>query len=149
MSAFPHDKFPKPSRSLRRDRHGRGLRGPIMPPTVPAWRTRAERFDDIVSLEVATYRRHLGDIVDRLDYAVLDVPESDPTPWEDGIPQARFFPLDRSTGLEGRIVLYRRPMEQMAPTAGTLAVLIHMVITQQLASFLGRSPEEIDYHNHG
>ena len=121
------------------------MRGPVMPPSIPAWRTRAERFDDIVSMEVATYRRHLGSVVDRLDYAVLDVPESDPTPWEDGIPQARFFPMERGTGVEGRIVFYRRPMEQMAPTPGALSVLVHMVVTQQLASFLGTFPEDIDF----
>ena len=32
----------------RRDRRGRGLRGALMPSSVPASRTRAERFDDLV-----------------------------------------------------------------------------------------------------
>ncbi|MEZ7898130.1 MAG: metallopeptidase family protein [Flaviflexus sp.] len=148
MSTHPYERFPRPSRVRRRDRHGRGLRGPIMPPTTPAWRTRAERFDDIVSMEVSMYRRHLGPEVDRLDYGVLDVPESDPTPWEDGVPQARFFPMDKATGVEGRIVFYRRPMEHLAPTKGALSLLVHAVVTQQLANFLGRMPEDIDYHNH-
>ena len=109
-----------------------------MPPSTPAWRTRAERFDDIVSMEIATYRRHLGPDVDRLDYGVLDVPESDPTPWEDGIPQARFFPMDKSSGVEGRIVFYRRPMEQLAPTPGALSLLVHAVVTQQTPRILPR-----------
>jgi hypothetical protein len=45
------------SRRRRRDRHGRGLRGPLIPYTVvlggrelriPASQTRGERFDDLV-----------------------------------------------------------------------------------------------------
>ena len=36
-------------RKRRRDRHGRGLRGPLLPPTLPGWRTRAERFDELMS----------------------------------------------------------------------------------------------------
>lgn len=132
---------------MRRDRHGRGLRGPILHPAIPAWRTRAERFDDMISMEVATYRRVLGDVVDRFDYAVLDVPEADPAPWEDGVPQARYFPMPDSR-VEGRIVIYRRPILHAAPSPAHVSLLVHAVVTQQLANALGRSPEEIDYHNH-
>ena len=39
---------PAPASAHRRDRHGRGLRGPLVPPHLPAWRTRAERFDELV-----------------------------------------------------------------------------------------------------
>lgn len=131
---------------MRRDRHGRGLRGPVLHPVLPAWRTRAEKFDDIISLEVATYRRALGDVVDRFDFGVLEVPEADPAPWEDGIPQARYFPMTNAK-VEGRIILYRRPILQAAPTKGHVALLIHAIVTQQLANALGKSPEEIDYHN--
>ncbi|MDT5014549.1 MAG: hypothetical protein QOD39_709, partial [Mycobacterium sp.] len=28
-----------------RSRRGRDMRGPLLPPTVPGWRSRAERFD--------------------------------------------------------------------------------------------------------
>lgn len=132
---------------LKRDRHGRA-RGTILHPGIPAWRTRAERFDDIVSMEVATYRRVLGEVVDRWDYAVLDVPESDPTPWEHGIPQARYFPLTGAP-VEGRVVLYRRPICYRAPSWAHITLLVHAIITQQLANLLGRPEEEIDYHNVG
>lgn len=132
---------------MRRDRHGRGCRGPMLPAHLPAWRSRSEKFDDIVSMEVATYRRVLGPVVDRWDYAVLDVPQSDPTPWEDGIPQARFFPL-KDAPVEGRVVLYRRPICQSAPTQAHVTLLVHAIVTQQLANLLGKSEEEIDYHNH-
>ena len=35
-------------RPRRRDRRGRGLRGPLLPPELPAARSRSERFDDLV-----------------------------------------------------------------------------------------------------
>ena len=43
----------RPGRVRRRDRHGRGLRGSLVPPDVPLHRTRSERFDDLVLLAVS------------------------------------------------------------------------------------------------
>ena len=40
----PPRRHPKP----RRDRHGRGLRGRLVPAEVPLARSRAEQFDDLV-----------------------------------------------------------------------------------------------------
>ena len=40
-------------RARRRDRHGRGLRGRLVPPGVPLYRSRAEQFDDLVLEAVA------------------------------------------------------------------------------------------------
>jgi len=37
----------------RRDRHGRGLRGLLVPMEVPLYRSRSERFDDLVLLAVS------------------------------------------------------------------------------------------------
>src|ERR1700737_1990371 len=41
------------SRPRRRDRHGRGLRGRLVPPGVPLYRSRAQQFDDMVLDAVA------------------------------------------------------------------------------------------------
>src|SRR5579862_5826681 len=40
-------------RPRRRDRHGRGLRGPLVPPGIPLYRTRSQQFDDLVLEAVA------------------------------------------------------------------------------------------------
>ncbi|HSZ30056.1 MAG TPA: exonuclease, partial [Pseudonocardiaceae bacterium] len=66
----------------RRDRRGRGVRGLLVPPTLPAARSRSERFDAIVldALEPIDARWHAE--LDRLDVAVDAVPEitdCDPT----------------------------------------------------------------------
>ena len=55
---------PAPTPARRRDRHGRGLRGPLLPPILPAWRTRAERFDELVTS--AADEGELADLVRRV-----------------------------------------------------------------------------------
>jgi predicted Zn-dependent protease with MMP-like domain len=142
----------------RRDRRGRGVRGLLFPATLPAARSRSERFDAIVldALEPIDERWHTE--LERLDVAVDEVPEitdCDPATvaWgsdvvEDGkVPLARLIPagVDRA-GLptRARIVLYRRPLETRAQGGGDLSDLIHEVLVEQVASYLGVDPDLID-----
>ncbi len=146
--------------SLRRhrDRRGRGVRGPLFPATLPAARSRSERFDAIVldALEPIDERWHAE--LDRLDVAVDEVPEvidCDPATvtWgsdvvEDGkIPLARLVPagVDHA-GLptRARIVLYRRPLENRAQDGVDLSELVREVLVEQVASYLGLDPDVID-----
>src|SRR4051794_41256630 len=46
-----------PSGPRRRDRHGRGMRGPIAPPQVPLAASRAEAFADLVQDSVERLER--------------------------------------------------------------------------------------------
>ncbi|MGH3775545.1 MAG: metallopeptidase family protein [Pseudonocardiaceae bacterium] len=146
----------------RRDRRGRGVRGPLFPATLPAARSRSERFDAIVldALEPIEQRWHTE--LERLDVAVDEVPEitdCDPTTvtWgsdvvEDGkVPLARLVSagVDRA-GLptRARIVLYRRPLETRAQDGGDLSDLVHEVLVEQVASYLGIDPDIIDGPTH-
>jgi len=127
----------------RRDRRGRGVRGPLLPATVPAHRTRAERFDDLVLDAVEDLERRWSRLLEGTEFAVEDVPPSSPAPWEHGgVPLGRYFPAD--AGLPARIVVYRRPVEQRAIDAGDLADLVHDVVVEQVAHLLGRAPEDVD-----
>jgi predicted Zn-dependent protease with MMP-like domain len=147
----------------RRDRRGRGVRGLLFPPTLPAARSRAERFDAIVldALEPIDERWHTE--LENLDIAVDEVPEvtdCDPTTvtWgsdvvEDGkIPLARLIPagVDRA-GLptRARIVLYRRPLETRAQDGSDLSDLVHEVLVEQVANYLSIDPDVIDGPAHG
>ena len=103
------------------------------------------KFDDVVAADLAQYRQILGDDMAHIDYGVLDVPESDPAPWERGIPLARYLPFERGAQITGRIVFYRMPILQAAKRTLDPRVFIHDVVTEQLASALGRPAEEIDY----
>jgi predicted Zn-dependent protease with MMP-like domain len=144
-------------RRRNRDRRGRGVRGLLYPATLPAARSRAERFDAIVleALEPIDERWHAE--LGKLDVAVDEVPEvtdCDPATvtWgsdvvEDGnVPLARLVPagVDRA-GLptRARIVLYRRPLETRAQH-GELSDLIHEVLIEQVANYLGLDPDVID-----
>lgn len=131
----------------RRDRHGRGIRGLVVHRSVPAWRSRAQKFDDIIAWDLGTFRHHLGERMDRFDVAVIDVPHSDPAPWEDGIPLGRVIPLDGPNKIEARIIFYRMPILQAARRQAHPRMFIHRVVTNHLASALGEHPEDIDYLN--
>ncbi|MEG3614531.1 MULTISPECIES: metallopeptidase family protein [Isoptericola] len=126
----------------RRDRRGRGLRGPLVPPGLPGHRTRAERFDDTVLAAVESIERRWP-AVGRAEFGVEDVPPSDPAPWESrGVPLGRLFPAE--AGQPARVVVYRRPVETRAVDPEDLADLVHEVVVEQVAHLLARTPEEID-----
>ncbi len=145
-------------RRKSRDRRGRGVRGLLYPSTLPAARSRSERFDAIVleALEPIDERWHTE--IDRLDIAVDEVPEvtdCDPSTvtWgsdvvEDGnVPLARLVPAGVDcAGLptRARIVLYRRPLETRAHDGGDLSDLVHEVLIEQVANYLGLDPDAID-----
>lgn len=145
-------------RRRSRDRRGRGVRGPLYPATLPVARSRSERFDAIVLEALGPIDERWHAEIDRLDIAIDEVPEvtdCDPATvtWgsdvvEDGnIPLARLVPagVDRA-GLptRARIVLYRRPLETRAQDGGDLSDLVHEVLVEQVANYLGLDPDAID-----
>lgn len=137
---------PGPARATtgrRRDRHGRGLRGPLVPSSLPAARTRAERFADLVLDAVEDLERQWHEEMRPIEFAVEDVPPADPTPWEgDDVPLGRFFPAGR--GLPARVVVYRRPVETRSLDPLELADLVARVVVEQVAHALGVEPERLD-----
>ncbi|RBM10716.1 exonuclease [Prauserella sp. PE36] len=141
---------------MRRDRHGRGLRGPLYPASLPAAASRAEKFDALVLDALEPIEARWRTELTRLDVAVDDVPEvrEDLPPAQaegvlhDGaVPLSRLVPagVDRA-GLptRARIVLYRRPLEARAKDPSELADLVHDVLVEQVASYLGVEPDIID-----
>lgn len=127
----------------RRDRRGRGLRGPLMPSSLPGYRSRAERFDDHVLSAVERLERRWSAQLEGTEFAVEDVPPSSPAPWEHGgVPLGRCFPAD--AGMPARIVVYRRPLETRAVDEGDLADLVRDVLVEQVAHLLARAPEDVD-----
>ncbi|WP_460998181.1 metallopeptidase family protein [Trueperella pyogenes] len=133
------------SHTRRRDRHGRGIRGPVLPAAVPAWRTRSDEFDDLLAWYLGTYRRRLGTKLDRFDFAVMDVPGYDPAPWEERVPLARYLPFERPAKIHGRIIFYRMPILHALRREEDPRLFIHNIVTSQLASALECFPEDIDY----
>ncbi|MFD8494427.1 metallopeptidase family protein [Amycolatopsis sp. NPDC059657] len=141
---------------LRRDRHGRGLRGALYPATLPAASSRAEKFDALVLDALEPIEARWRHELTKLDVAVDDVPEvhrdGDPVAAEgvlhDGaVPLSRLVPagVDRSgMPTRARIVLYRRPLEARAKDPSELAELVHDVLVEQVAGYLGLEPDVIE-----
>ena len=115
----------------------------MLPPALPLSLSRAERFDGLV-LDAAErldlrWREQLAEV----EFAVEDVPPSDPAPWEHGeVPLGRLFP--RSGGHPARIVVYRRPVETRAPDLRETARLVHEVVVEQVAHLIGIEPDAVD-----
>ena len=127
----------------RRDRHGRGLRGPLAWPPVPAMATRAQRFDELVLDVASRMEHHAGPALGGLEFAVEDVPPSDPAPWESSdVPLGRLFAAQGK--MPARIVVYRRPVETRTNDPRELAVLINDIVVEQVAALLGVDPRELD-----
>ena len=114
-----------------------------MPSTMPAYRTRAERFDDLVLDAVERIERTWARQLQGTEFAVEDVPPSNPAPWEHGgVPLGRYFPPD--AGLPARVVIYRRPVESRATDPLDMADLVRDVVVEQVAHLLGLAPEQVD-----
>jgi predicted Zn-dependent protease with MMP-like domain len=133
----------------RRDRRGRGLRGRLVPATVPAARTKAEIFDDLVLDTVERLERSHAKELAGVEFAVEDVP-GDLEGYESDVLEDRRVPLARllpgrpgRPAVPPRIVLYRRPLELRADDRETLADLVHDVIVEQVANLLGIDPDDL------
>ncbi|WP_242889351.1 metallopeptidase family protein [Actinomadura litoris] len=130
----------------RRDRHGRGLRGPLTPPQAPVSRSRAERFEDVVADEVRRLGRRWGRELARVEFTVEEVPEVEP--WFDGpVPLGQTLAGRGRSGRGGapvRIVVYRRPVEARAGGEQELGRLVRDLLVEEIADLLGLSPESVD-----
>lgn len=104
---------------------------------------RAEVFDDLVLDSASRLEGVLAERHTDVEFAVEDVPPSDPAPWEERtVSLSRLFPAQG--GLPTRIVVYRRPVETRAEDPRDLAVIVHEVVVEQVAALLGVPPSEID-----
>ncbi|MCZ4509788.1 metallopeptidase family protein [Streptomyces sp. ActVer] len=132
-------------RTRRRDRHGRGMRGPVAPPQVPLSASRAEVFADLVQDSVERLERRWPQLAD-IDFLVLEVPRLDPARdegWADEtVPLGGTIPAHE--GRPSRVVVYRRPVEIRTKGRDERAALVHEVVVEQVAELLGLTPETVD-----
>ena len=131
------------ARTVYRDSHGRGIRRPTFGTRLPRYRTRCGVFDDLTAAQIRRLSVGWPQLVKPVQFAVEDVPPSDPTPWEDRSDLfSRSFPASR--GIPARIVLYRLPIQSKTRDRMELELIIRDELVLQLADLYGRDPEEID-----
>jgi predicted Zn-dependent protease with MMP-like domain len=135
----------------RRDRHGRGLRGLLVPMDVPLYRSRSERFDDLVLLAVSQLEPRWEAELSGVEFAVEEIPSADlasddPEP----VPLARLEPGSADVGSPehparpARIVVYRRPLMARADGDDELGELVLDVVVEEFALLLGLDPQVVD-----
>ncbi len=132
---------------FRRDRRGRGLRGPaaLGHPAVgrpPYPRSRRESFDRLVLDIVSDLDERWSDRLGLVEYAVEDAPQL-PDDWESGtVPLSS---LVRGSGATpSRLVVFRRPLEHRAADRMELEAMVLTVVVEQVAELLGIAPSEVD-----
>jgi hypothetical protein len=139
-------------------RRGREMRGPLLPTTVPGWRSRAERFDMAVLEAYEPIERRWQQRLTGLDVAVDEIPrispkDPDSVAWPpevvaDGpIALARLIPAGvdvRGEATRARIVVFRKPIERRAKDSDDLTDLLHEILVAQVATYLGVEPSVID-----
>ncbi|MGY5765937.1 metallopeptidase family protein [Brachybacterium sp. DNPG3] len=143
LAPRPRD-LPGPRRGpRRRDRHGRGRRFDLIPPNLPGYRTRRERFDDTVADIAADIADRFPRRLAHLQVMVEEVPATDPAPWEDSsVVLGRAHPATREH--PAKIVVYRRPMQTRCADDEELEGLVRQVLAEQIGSLLNLPPEDVD-----
>ncbi len=134
----------KSFRQRRRNRHGRGLRGELMLPALPSYRTRSDRFDDLVLDSAQRLHDIWGKPLDGVRFAVDEIPPGLEQLVADHVraPMGAFTP---ATPDEGPVItLYRRVVEQASGSRDELPDLVHDVVVEFTAEMLGVPPETLD-----
>jgi predicted Zn-dependent protease with MMP-like domain len=138
-------------RLRRRDRHGRGLRGRLLPPAVPLYRTRSQQFDDMVLDAVGRLEGRWESELTGVEFAVQEVPEAEELTDDSGpLPLSRTVPGSPESrdpvrpATPARIVVYRRPLLARSESDSELSDLVFDVVIEEFARFLGLDPESVD-----
>ncbi|MEJ5928385.1 metallopeptidase family protein [Corynebacterium sp. H128] len=140
-----------------RNRHGRGVRGSVLPQAAPRYRTRPQLFDAAVLEAYAPIANAYPEELANLDIAVDTVPRmrlsADMTVLPDEIvadgpvPLGRVIPAGidrRGTPTRPRIVLFRQPIEHRCANNEERGEILRMVLTALVANHLNIDPIEID-----
>lgn len=134
----------------RRDRHGRGIRGPlalpnpyggwVAQPARPSGRT--EFFDLAVRASVERITRHCPEALQGVTLGVEDVPFLEGGWGGSEVPLA--LAVEPTEETPGQVVVYRRPLEHRAATRQGLTILVHRTIVEQLAAVTHYTADQID-----
>lgn len=131
----------------RRERHGRGLRGPLSGPNpftttpirFPRRSVGAEYFGWCLHNSWGRLGSRFPDLHAQITVGFEDVPQLG-SGWVERVPLAA-----AASGPTGtRIVLFRRPIEHRATSRTELAQLIHRTLVEQIAAVSGYSVDDLD-----
>lgn len=133
----------------RRDRHQRGLRGPLALPNPygrraqpPRPANRADFFDDSVHAAVDRVAATCPDALVGVTFGIEDVPPVTASWAGDRVPLAAAVEADADR--MAQVVVYRRPLEHRAASRRGLRILVYRTIVEQLSALTGRPVSDFD-----
>jgi len=136
-----------PRQGRRRDRRGRGVRGPLSLPGPLSPRGLTPRlapslaFDELVQGGVDRLRTRLPTELEAVQFGVEETPVL-PEDWTGEVPLGTAVEARR--GRSAQVVVYRLPVLQRARGRTETAALVLDVLVEEVADLLGRDPDEID-----
>lgn len=139
--------IPAPTRRVRRDRHNRGLRGPLMPHNVPAHETRRDIFLNLVKSAIEEIDERIGEKVkgslSSIEFSVDQIPSD-----VELKNRKTSVPLGRHESAIGnkaaKVVLYRRPIELRGTDEESLERIIRDVLAENIGTLVGMNPNDVD-----
>ncbi|WP_309080409.1 metallopeptidase family protein [Zhihengliuella sp.] len=144
----------------RRNRHGRGLRGPLLLPQLPGSRTRQERFEELVAESELRLEQLHPHRLSAVQFLVSFAPEK--AALDRAEARNASVPLGRSVrykatpadapgeggaakkGPREEIVVYRKPVEELCLSPGDLPDLVHDVLVELVGELLDMDPYDVD-----
>lgn len=126
-------------RHVRRDRHGRGIAGPIYQYNSPRYRSRDKKFEDQFAFALSDLDA-LGIETSRITFKSEPVPRI-----QDLVISSGTVPLGRiERGNPNVVVLYQQSIELRSADLATQMQVIKDVLADLVGRLLGKSPIEID-----
>ncbi|MGO4296437.1 MULTISPECIES: metallopeptidase family protein [Glutamicibacter] len=141
-----NSKLPDRPSGPRRNRHGRGRRGPLMPMHLPAYRSRPERFDDAVMASAQRLAQRWPGKIEKIEFLIDPVPSDklldQASALGERVPLASSVPAGARR--PARIIIYRLPIEQIAENTGELLDLVHQCVVHEVAQLWMKPISEVD-----
>ena len=133
---MPHDSPPR----IKRDRHGRGMRGPTLPHNAPSYEKPAELFLRLVREAIEDLDERFPTSMKHISFLTEEVPSLRDLTLHDGV-----VALGRvASGNPHVCVLYRRPIEMRSTSHSMLARTIRDVLAENVGLLLGLRPDHVD-----
>lgn len=124
----------------RRDRHSRGLRGPLLPHNAPFHETPDQFFARQMDLALSEFESRVGSQMSLITFAIESVPSERDFVLSDGI-----IPLGRiERGNPHLVVLYQRPIEMRGVEKIRTIRVMRDVLAELIARIVGMIPEDVD-----
>lgn len=132
--------FAKPVSLANRDRHDRGLRGPLIPHVAPIYENPSKTFERMLTHAVEDFGVRLGNELEHLEIRLEEIPNNrDLTLAENSVPLGRI-----EIGNPTKIVIYQKPIELRCKNLNAIDRLIRDTLADLIGLAIGIRPSDID-----